>query len=105
MALDPNTPALLVIGAGVVSINCKIVWDWFKNRRNGTNGLPPGCSARHSEIDGHLRVIDERIDANAKALAKGDKKFAHISEVLGDMDGNIKVLLDRSQRRRATDDD
>jgi len=104
MAIDANTTAQALMLGGLVTLNGKIVYDWLRNRRNGTNGAPPGCHEKHSQIDSRLAVIDEKIQQNADDLDRGNEKFAEIATTLTDMNKSIGILLDRADRRRSTDE-
>ena len=105
MAIDTQTTLSAAMMVGLVGLNGKIVYDWLKVRKNGNgNGVPAECSKKHAEIDSHIAVTEGRLNNIDARLQKGDEKMSTIHGELSDMSGDIKVLLDRSMRRREGDE-
>jgi len=107
MAIDTPTALNAAMMGGLVLLNGKIVYDWLKIRKNGNgngDGVPPECSRKHAIIDSHLAVTDSKLDTIDERLRKGDEKMSAIHGELNDMGRDIGVLLDRSDRRRESDE-
>ena len=60
------------------------------------------CDSFKEVRDEHL-VRGQTLEAHEKRLDEGKIMFAEVKSDIADINGNIKLLLDRSQQRRSTD--
>lgn len=104
----------LFIGSSV-SLIIKIVWDWLKDRRNPPPVIKnPLCNLHDlaiiridsclTHVKDHTIKLSEQIGFHSMLLDEGKKDFGKMKTDIAEICTNVGILLDRSNKRRETDD-
>lgn len=109
-----------VIATGITTLTVKIIFDWIKHGRGTPLSRCPDCSKIQGSVD-HLlgkchelqtcmiqekmkvRTVEAEILEHKQRLDKGSATMEAIQKDIGEINTNIAVLLERSLKRRSSD--